>query len=73
MNILEQILAVKRKEMERMHPYAGVVEPFDPLSLKNAISAPGISVIAEIKMKSPSEGNILPNGDPVQILSLIHI
>ena len=26
MNILEQILAVKRKEMERMHPYAGVVE-----------------------------------------------
>ena len=67
MNILEQILAVKRKEMERMHPYAGAVEPFDTLSLKDALSAPGISVIAEIKMKSPSEGNILPNGDPVQI------
>ena len=67
MNILDQILEVKRKEMEHMHPRVGDIEPFDTLSLKDALSTPGISVIAEIKMKSPSEGEILPNANPVQI------
>ena len=67
MNILEQILEVKQQEMANMHPCVGVVEPYDTMSLKYALSVPGISVIAEIKMKSPSEGNILPNADPVQI------
>jgi len=67
MNILEQILDVKQKEMELMHPCVGDIEPFDTLSLKDALSAPGISVIAEIKMKSPSEGDILPDVDPIQI------
>ncbi len=67
MNILEQILAVKQKEMESMDPNIGVVEPFVTMSLKDALSASEISVIAEIKMKSPSEGDILPNADPVQI------
>jgi indole-3-glycerol phosphate synthase len=67
MNILEQILDVKRKEMEQMHPVVGDIEPFDTLSLKDTLSSPGISVIAEIKMKSPSEGDILPDVDPIQI------
>ena len=67
MNILEQILDVKRKEMERMHPTVGLINPFDTINLKDALTAPGISVIAEIKMKSPSEGEILTNANPVQI------
>ncbi len=67
MNILEQILEVKRKEMDKMVESVGIVEPFETLSLKDVLSSDEISVIAEIKMKSPSEGDILPNADPVQI------
>ncbi len=67
MNILKQILEVKQQEMEKINPFINEIEPCDTLSFKNALSVPGISVIAEIKMKSPSEGNILPNADPVQI------
>ena len=67
MNILEQILDVKRKEMEHMHPSVSLLDPFETINLKDALSAPGISVIAEIKMKSPSEGEILTNANPVQI------
>ena len=67
MNILDQILDVKRQEMARMVP-SFVIEKFDHArSLKDALSTPEISIIAEIKMKSPIEGNILPNADPVQI------
>jgi len=67
MNILEQILDVKRQEVEQIQDtvFGDLLEP--KRSLKNALSAPGISVVAEIKMKSPSEGEILPNADPVQI------
>ena len=67
MNILEQILDVKRKDMEDMDAIAGTIQPFNTLSLKDSLSSSGISVIAEIKMKSPSEGDIFPNADPVQI------
>ena len=67
MNILEQILEVKHKEIERMIPCLSDIDLFEKQSLKDALSVPGISVIAEIKMKSPSEGEILPNADPVQI------
>jgi len=67
MNILEQILDVKRKEMEHVHPSVSLLDPFKTINLKDALSAPGISVIAEIKMKSPSEGEILTNANPVQI------
>ena len=67
MNILEKILDVKRKDLENMDARAGAIEPFDTLSLKDSLSSSGISVIAEIKMKSPSEGDIFPNADPVQI------
>jgi indole-3-glycerol phosphate synthase len=67
MNILKQILEVKHKEMERMIPCLSDIDHFETHSLKDALSVPGISIIAEIKMKSPSEGEILPNADPVQI------
>ncbi|MBH10824.1 MAG: indole-3-glycerol phosphate synthase [Candidatus Marinimicrobia bacterium] len=67
MNILEQILEIKRKEAEKSQPYLVKDEPSNRLSLKDCLSSSSISVIAEIKMKSPSEGDILLNADPVQI------
>ena len=68
MNVLETILQAKRLEIKD-NPFSsnGVVERRDVRSLKAALSNPGVSVIAEIKMKSPSEGDILPGADPVQI------
>ena len=67
MNILDQILDVKRQEVGQIQntEFGDLVE--QTRSLKDALSKPGISIIAEIKMKSPSEGEILPNADPVQI------
>ena len=67
MNILKQILDLKRKEIESMPPFTDKVEPFQTLSLKDVLSRPRLSIIAEIKIKSPSQGIILSNVDPVQI------
>ena len=67
MNILDQILDVKRQEVGQIQnaEFGDLVE--QTRSLKDALSKPEISIIAEIKMKSPSEGEIMPNADPVQI------
>lgn len=46
---LDEILARKQKEVDRLRPYP---------SLKKALAQPGLSVIAEIKRKSPSTGFI---------------
>ena len=67
MNILEKILNVKRQEIQQIKDleFGDVVG--QTRSLKDALSKPGISIIAEIKMKSPSEGEIFPNADPTHI------
>jgi len=67
MNILDQILEAKRQEIQQIPEIGFVDKHGQTRSLKEALSVPGISVIAEIKIKSPSEGEILPNADPVQI------
>ena len=68
MNILEKILDAKREELQEVRAPSGRVKKFDHVrSLNEALGSLDISVIAEIKMKSPSEGDILPNADPVQI------
>ncbi len=67
MNILEKILDVKRQEVQHIQDIGFGEMVGQKCSLKDALSKPGISVIAEIKMKSPSEGEILPNANPVQI------
>ena len=67
MNILEKILRVKRHEIQQIKDLEFGEMVGQSRSLKEALSKPGISVIAEIKMKSPSEGEIFPNADPAQI------
>jgi len=67
MNILEKILNVKRQEIQQIKDLEFGEMVGQTRSLKDALSKPGISVIAEIKMKSPSEGEIFPNADPAQI------
>ncbi len=67
MNILEKILNVKRQEIQQIKDFEFGEMAGQNRSLKDALSKPGISVIAEIKMKSPSEGEIFPSADPAQI------
>jgi indole-3-glycerol phosphate synthase len=67
MNILEKILNVKRQEIQRIKDFEFGEMAGQNRSLKDALSKPGISVIAEIKMKSPSEGEIFPYADPAHI------
>ncbi len=67
MNILEKILNVKRQEIQQIKDLDFGEMVGQSRSLKDALSKPGISVIAEIKMKSPSEGEIFPNADPAHI------
>ena len=67
MNILEKILNVKRQEIQQIKDLEFGEMAGQNRSLKDALSKPGISVIAEIKMKSPSEGEIFPYADPAHI------
>ena len=68
MNILETIIKNKWLEIEKCDVITnGDIKRDDIRSLKNALSDPIVSVIAEIKMKSPSEGDILRGADPIQI------
>ena len=67
MNILEKILNVKRQEIQQIKDFEFGEMAGQNRSLKDALSKPGISVIAEIKMKSPIEGEIFPYADPAHI------
>ena len=66
MNIFDQILDLKRQEVDQIQDieFGDLVGQIR--SLKEALSSPGISIIAEIKMKSPITGihdakNIAPH------------
>ena len=67
MNLLDKIIETKKKELAESNIKSIDKEPSNTLSLKKFLSMPGVSVIAEIKMKSPSEGDIFLNADPIQI------
>src|SRR5205823_4600140 len=64
--VLERIVAAHRKaaaaddralgDLERAALASGPVRPFRP-----ALAAPGLSVIAEIKRRSPSKGDLAPD------------
>lgn len=73
MNILDEIVAVKREEIARLRPQAdklkqtatGRTEFRDFAGAMR--SKGGIALIAEVKKASPSAGVIAPNFDPIRI------
>ena len=70
-NILSEIIHHKREEVKqtsRVRPLPhSQPAPLKSRSLAAALRAPGIGVIAEIKRRSPSAGDISPGAYPVQI------
>lgn len=72
--ILDEITAHKREELERRKaamPIEQLREAVEdvskPRDFRNAVRAPGLSLIAEIKRASPSRGALIENADSVQI------
>lgn len=67
MNILDKILNHKKMEIDKIPEQHVLSSSFKRLSLKKALKADKMSIIAEIKFASPSEGVILKNGEHIQI------
>lgn len=67
MNILDKILNHKKTEIEKITEINLESSNFKRLSLKKALKRDKISIIAEIKFASPSEGIILKKGEHIQI------
>lgn len=68
MTILNKIIQNKRNELLNIQDIKKIEnDKFSPRSLSESLKNKGISVIAEIKMKSPSEGDIFKNCDYIQI------
>ena len=67
MNVLDKILSHKKTEIEKIPEIHLKSSNFKRLSLKKALKGGKISIIAEIKFASPSEGIILKKGEHIQI------
>ena len=67
MNILDKILNHKKTEIEKIPEIHLESSNYKRLSLKKALKGDKISIIAEIKFASPSEGIILKKGEHIQI------
>lgn len=64
-DILEQIIARKREEIATLkHAEMDDYSIVDRRDFDNALRRPGIAVIAEVKRRSPSRGDIAPSVDP---------
>ncbi|MEO5761439.1 MAG: indole-3-glycerol phosphate synthase TrpC [Vicinamibacteria bacterium] len=63
MTFLEEVLAVKRQEVAALQGQSLTPAGEAPKGLAAALRAPGLSVIAEIKRRSPSKGLIAPDLD----------
>lgn len=75
--ILNEIIAHKHKEVaerKAITPLRDIEERLDRAprikDFRLALRTPGISIIAEIKRRSPSRGDILPGVDAVEIAAL---
>ena len=67
MNILNEILENKKREISTMNHFALDNKKYPKYDLLKALSTKNLSFIAEIKLKSPSEGDIFPEADIIQI------
>ena len=66
-NVLQKILAEKKKEVERLKLHPPSKPSRVPLSLKKALLAKeGLAVIAEMKRHSPSKGSLNEKADPAR-------
>ena len=75
-DILKEIVAVKRKEVERLKREvplpdleARIAERSPTLGLSTALGGPEVSVIAEVKKASPVKGRLREDFDPVRLAS----
>ena len=75
-DILKQIVAVKRREVERLkveRPVpaleALIEEQAPPLNLGGALWGDSVRIIAEIKRASPAKGPLRPDMDVVELAS----
>lgn len=75
--ILNEIIEHKRKEIAERKTHTSLREIEERLDrapktkdFRTALRAPGISIIAEIKRRSPSRGDILPDVDAVEIAAV---
>jgi len=62
MTFLERIVASRRAAIEGLEPTLRDAPP--PRDFRGALAAPGMSLIAEIKRRSPSKGDLNPSLDP---------
>lgn len=67
MNVLDQIVEAKRREVRRLSAADVRAGRGSPRDFRAALAAPGISVIAEIKRRSPSKGPLRPHLDPAEL------
>ena len=71
MTILDEIVAAHRRaaaedgrDLDRLLEAAATAGPVATRDFRAALAEPGLSVIAEIKRRSPSKGDLAPNLDP---------
>ena len=67
MSFLDRIRPAKLAEVEALRGRAFDLDQPPVRSLAQALRAPGLSVIAEVKRRSPTRGDIFPGADPVAI------
>lgn len=65
MSVLDDILAAKRERLRRGEygPVSPAAPPGDGARFTAALREPGVRIVAEIKGRSPSAGEILPGAD----------